>query len=196
METINEEKKVRKTKQDEFVDTPKGGNVADDLAKAILNQINQSIMNLGGAGSKVDPKNAPAIALEVIKLINPYFKFTKKNSFNPKRRPIYRLNSLDIASRNELIKIDPRFCNIICRCEQISEGEIVDAINRNCGATSIKGVKKRVRPGAGKCQGGFCEPLVMKILARELNLDIKDISLDNKKSYILLNKTKAGDEFD
>jgi hypothetical protein len=70
METINEEKKVRKTKQDEFVDTPKGGNVADDLAKAILNQINQSIMNLGGAGSKVDPKNAPAIALEIEKKAN------------------------------------------------------------------------------------------------------------------------------
>jgi len=80
---------------------------------------------------------------------------------------------MTMEERNELIKNDPSFGNIICRCEQVSEGEIIDSIRRSCGATTIKGVKKRARPGAGKCQGGFCEPLVMKILARELNGDMQ-----------------------
>jgi glycerol-3-phosphate dehydrogenase len=139
---------------------------------------------------------APAIALEVINLIKPYFEFKEKKNFNPKRRPLYRLNTLDSNKRNEIISKDKSFGNIICRCEQVSEGEIVDAIRRNCGARTIKGVKKRVRPGAGKCQGGFCEPLVMRILARELNVDMKDIMLDNEGAYILLEKTKVGDNND
>lgn len=87
--------------------------------------------------------------------------------------------------KNAVIKENPQYGNIVCRCEKISEGEIVAAINAVCGACSVKGVKKRVRPGMGKCQGGFCEPKVVEILARELNCSPVDVVLDRKKSKIL-----------
>nr|MCR4952283.1 (2Fe-2S)-binding protein [Solobacterium sp.] len=74
---------------------------------------------------------------------------------------------------------------IVCRCEQVSEGEIIDCIRRPCGATTVKGVKKRVRPGMGRCQGGFCEPLVLAILARELGKSPLEIVLDSRDSRIL-----------
>lgn len=137
--------------------------------------------------------SAPATAIEVVNLISKRFSLQEKKEFNPKRRPMYRMHLMNTEEKNKLIKKDPRFGNIICRCEQVSEGEIIDSIKRNCGATSLKGVKKRVRPGAGKCQGGFCEPLVMKILAREFDQDMKEIFFDNPKSYVLLEKTKDGD---
>ena len=90
------------------------------------------------------------------------------------------------------MKKDPRYGRIVCRCEAISEGEVVDVINRNAGATTIKGVKKRCRPGFGKCQGGFCEPLVLEILARELNKNPMEIKYDSKDAYILESETKGG----
>ena len=94
--------------------------------------------------------------------------------------------------RNELINKDSRFGHIVCRCEAISEGEVIDAIHRNAGAKTIKGVKKRCRPGFGKCQGGFCEPLILQILARELNKDPMSIRYDSNDSYILDSETKGG----
>ena len=77
------------------------------------------------------------------------------------------------------------------RCETITEAEIIDVIHRNVGATTVKGVKKRCRPGAGRCQGGFCSPRVVEILARELGCEMDDIMYDAKdKGYILNGKTK------
>ena len=90
----------------------------------------------------------------------------------------------------EVIKKDPRYGRIICRCENITEGEIVDAIHRKCGAKTLNGVKRRVRPGAGRCQGGFCGPRVQEILARELGEDLEEIVMEQKNSYILTGKTK------
>ncbi len=95
------------------------------------------------------------------------------------------MSRLTPEERNEMIRKNPLYGKIICRCEQISEGEIVDCIHRTCGATTVKGVKKRVRPGMGRCQGGFCEPLVLTILARELNVSPLDIVLDSLDSRIL-----------
>ena len=92
--------------------------------------------------------------------------------------------------RNELIKNDKRFGHIVCRCEGVSEGEVVDCIRRNAGARTVKGVKKRCRPGFGKCQGGFCEPLIVEILARELNLDPLKVRYDSNEAYILQSETK------
>ena len=90
-----------------------------------------------------------------------------------------------LEEHNALIKQNSAYGRIICRCEQISEGEIVDAIHAPCGATTIKGVKKRVRPGMGRCQGGFCEPRVLEILARELGISPLDVVLDQQGSTIL-----------
>lgn len=136
--------------------------------------------------------SAPATADLVESFVQKLITLRKKDSYYPKRRPMIRLKEKPIAEQNRLISENPQFGNIICRCESISEGEVVDCIHRSCGATTIKGVKKRVRPGAGRCQGGFCEELVMHILARELNIDLKDVRYDTEKSYILLKETKGG----
>lgn len=135
--------------------------------------------------------SSPAIGEKAISMIKECLKLEEKKDFNPIRRPLYRINKLSLKEREELIKRDPRFGQMVCRCEQVSMGEVIDAIHRSCGARTIKGVKKRVRPGFGKCQGGFCEPLIMKILCDELGKSPLDIRYTSSGSYILLEKTKG-----
>ncbi len=133
-----------------------------------------------------------AIAKYIRELIEKNNKLEVNSNYNPRRRPLIRLNKKSDEGRKTLINKNPKLGRIICRCEVVSEGEILDVIHRNCGATTIKGVKKRVRPGFGKCQGGFCEALVLKILARELNKNPLDIRYGNSDSYILEEATKTG----
>ena len=92
--------------------------------------------------------------------------------------------------KEEIIKQDERYKKIICRCESVTEGEIVDAINRPCGARTVDGVKRRVRPGMGRCQGGFCGPKVIEILSRELHIPVEDILKDYENSNVVLGKVK------
>lgn len=134
--------------------------------------------------------SSPAIAKLVVSLIGKSLKLESNPNFNPYRRPLIRLKKMPLEEVEKLIAKDPRFGRIICRCEKISEGEIVDVIHRNCGARTVKGIKKRIRPGFGKCQGGFCEPLCVKILARELGLNALDIRYGTKDSYILVRPSK------
>ena len=136
--------------------------------------------------------SAPSIALRVLELVGENIKLENNPEFKKERRKVYRLNKMSEEERNELIKKDPSFGHIVCRCETVSEGEVVDIIKRNAGATTIKGVKKRCRPGFGKCQGGFCEPLILQILARELNKDPMSIKYDSDNAYILESETKGG----
>lgn len=133
---------------------------------------------------------APAIAVDVAALVKEKLNATVNENFNPTRRKVIRLSEMSNDEVSALIKEDASFANIICRCENITEGEIVDAIHRNCGAHSVTGVKARVRPGAGRCQGGFCQPEVLKILARELNLDPMDVRYKGEGSNILVARTK------
>lgn len=137
--------------------------------------------------------SAPAIAEYVINIIhNINNGLEEKSNFNPYRRKVIRFAELNNDERAKLIKKDPRYGRIICRCENITEGEIVDAIHRKAGARTVDGVKRRARPGSGRCQGGFCMPRVMEILARELEIDILDVVKDGKKSKILTDVTKGG----
>lgn len=129
--------------------------------------------------------SAPAIAEYLVSLMGERISLTVNEKAVMERAAKPVMADLDEEERAELIKKDPRYGNIICRCEQISEGEIVAAIHETCGARTVKGVKKRVRPGMGRCQGGFCEPRVLKLLARELNLSPLDIVLDGMASRIL-----------
>lgn len=146
-------------------------------------------INLGGIESP-GLASAPAIAKEAVRLVNLNLNLPINSDFNPCRRKVIRLSKMSEAQRNELIKRDKRFGHIVCRCEGISEGEVIDCIKRNAGARTIKGVKKRCRPGFGKCQGGFCEPLIVEILARELNVDPLQVRYDSTGSYILQSETK------
>jgi glycerol-3-phosphate dehydrogenase len=112
---------------------------------------------------------SPAIAKYVVELLGDAgLELTTKTDFNPYRTAIPRFGDLPDAERSRLIARDPRYGHVVCRCETVTEGEIVEAIRR--GARTVAGVKYRTRAGMGRCQGGFCGPRVASILLRELNI--------------------------
>ena len=135
--------------------------------------------------------SAPAIAKYVVEdLVLKDVEGVKKEDFNPTRRPDDFFAKLDVDDKNEIIKREPSYGRIVCRCEKITEGEIVRAIKVNPKATTIDGVKRRVRAGMGRCQCGFCQPQIMEIIARENNLSVFDINKGSKGSYIVKEITK------
>ena len=131
---------------------------------------------------------SPAIGEYMAELVSKKLNATKKTNFNKTRKGITKLSSLPIEKRADLIKENPDYGHIICRCEEISEGEIIDAIRRTPGAKSLDGIKRRVRAGMGRCQGGFCSPKVMEILSRELNIPLEDICKNNPQSKMVISK--------
>lgn len=134
--------------------------------------------------------SAPAIAEDMINiLVDAGLKLNKKDNFNANRE-IINFMELSVDKKKELIQKDSRYGRIICRCEGITEGEIVDAIKRSFGSITLDGVKRRCRPGMGRCQGGFCGPRVQEIIAKELKLKMEDILLEKDGSIILFGRTK------
>ena len=134
--------------------------------------------------------SAPAMAVDLAKMVVDSFGNVKKKEDFIKNRKMIHFITLSPEEKAKVIEKDPRYGRIICRCENITEGEIVDAIHRKCGGRTLNGIKRRVRPGAGRCQGGFCGPRVQEILARELGEDLEEIVMEQKNSYILTGKTK------
>lgn len=114
---------------------------------------------------------APAIGEYVADLINRRYPAPENKAFCPERRGIPSMNAADAAGKQALIEADPAYANVICWCEMVTEGELVNAIHRTLGATTFDGLKRRTRIGMGKCQSGFCNPKAVKILARELGVD-------------------------
>ncbi|MGM9808668.1 MAG: NAD(P)/FAD-dependent oxidoreductase [Bacilli bacterium] len=155
-------------------------------------KVSKNLINVAGIQSP-GLASCPAIALKVVELLKECMPLNVNEEFNPIRRKVYRLKEMSLEDKNKLISENPQFGHIVCRCEKISEGEIVDCIHRNCGATTVKGVKKRCRPGFGKCQGAMCEASVIKILARELKKDESEILYSENGSNILKYETKVGD---
>jgi len=134
--------------------------------------------------------SSPAIANRVVEIVKEVAgPLKEKKDFNPYRKQT-RFMELSNEEKAKLIKKDPSFGRIICRCENITEGEILESIRRPVGATTMDGIKKRVRPGSGRCQGGFCGPIIMKILAKELKVDMKNIKKSSLESEILTGHTK------
>jgi glycerol-3-phosphate dehydrogenase len=138
---------------------------------------------------------APAIAIHVTELVRERLGNPAANpEFTPTRRPMVHFSHLPAEAKSAWIQKDPRFGRIVCRCESITEGEIVDAIHRNAGARTVDGVKRRLRPGMGRCQGGFCGPRVVEILARELNIPMTEVRKDRPASVLLTGVTKSASE--
>lgn len=115
---------------------------------------------------------------------------SSRSDFIATRKSIPRFASCDSEEKKALLARDPRYGNVICRCETVTEAEIVEAIHRVPGAHSLDGVKRRVRAGMGRCQGGFCSPKVMEILARELNVPLEEITKRGGTSQIVINKNR------
>lgn len=137
--------------------------------------------------------SAPAIGEFIAGLIKEKLALRKKDDFIATRKDILNPSKLSLEERNELIKKEPAYGTIVCRCESVTEGEILDAIRRPLGARSLDGVKRRVRAGMGRCQGGFCSPKVMDILVRELGLSMTEITKSGGDSHIVIGRTKDGD---
>lgn len=135
--------------------------------------------------------SAPAIGEYVSDIVNGLQKRENKTDFIATRKDIPHLAHMSFEEKQALIKENPLYANIICRCESISEGEILDAIHRPVGATTIDGVKRRTRAGMGRCQGGFCSPKVTKILSRELNIPMEDVRKSGMDSVLLYGPTKG-----
>ena len=135
---------------------------------------------------------APAIGEYLAKMIAFDLGAVKKPDFKAKRTGIKSMALATTEEKEELIRKNPLYGNVICRCELVTEGEIVDAIKRPLGATTVDGVKRRVRAGMGRCQAGFCLPKTIDILARELHVDVNDIRKKNAESiYTYPHKEKA-----
>lgn len=153
-------------------------------------QVCKNFINVGGIESP-GLASAPGVAEYVVQiLVNEGLKLSAKPNFNPFRKKEKAFSHMNSEERKKLIEKDENYKKIICRCESVTEGEIIDAIKRPCGARTVDGVKRRVRPGMGRCQGGFCGPKVIEILARELNVSVEDILKDYENSYMVVGKVK------
>lgn len=129
--------------------------------------------------------SAPAIGVYLAEQVAKAAKAEKKAQFQPVRRGIPHLEGMGEEERIRLIKERPDYGIIVCRCEQISEGEIVDAIRRPLGAKSLDGIKRRVRQGSGRCQAGFCTPRAMELLSGELHKGMEEICKNAPGSQML-----------
>ncbi|MBQ3064133.1 MAG: NAD(P)/FAD-dependent oxidoreductase [Clostridia bacterium] len=130
--------------------------------------------------------NSVAVAAYVVDLlIQSGMKATPKTDFIKTRKGTPHFAELSAEEKAALIAADPRYGNVICRCETITEGQICDAIHRTLGATTVDGVKRRVRAGMGRCQGGFCGPRVIEIIARELGISPDEVCKNDKGSEML-----------
>lgn len=133
---------------------------------------------------------SPALGIMVADMVQEKMHFGKKENFQAIRKAPPVIKDMDTKELNELIKQDSRYGRIICRCETVSEGEIVDAIHRPLGATNLDALKHRVRVMAGRCQGGFCTPRLLEILSRELNIAQEKLCKNSKGSEMLIGRTK------
>lgn len=134
--------------------------------------------------------SSPAIGKMVAEIVRDKLLLPRKASYKATRKGILNPAKLTFEERQELIRQNSAYGNVICRCESITEGEILDAIHRPLGARSLDGVKRRVRAGMGRCQGGFCAPRVMEILARELNLPMEEITKSGGNSKLIVGTNK------
>lgn len=130
--------------------------------------------------------SAPAIGKMVAELVQAKAGFEKKEDFVATRKGIINPQTLSKAEYSKLIKENPAYANVICRCETVTEGEIIDAIHRPVGAKSLDGVKRRTRAGMGRCQSGFCSPKTMDIIARELGIPVSEVTKAGGDSKIIV----------
>ena len=197
--------------------TPEGfatifDKASDNVAKLPFNKVITSFCGLRSVGSVGDfiiknregvitlagiespgLSSAPAIAeyVEEMLMNEMGMKASLKKDYDPTRKAGHYFHDLSMEEKNEIIKKDPRYGRIVCRCEGITEGEIVEAILRNPPASDVDGVKRRTRSGMGRCQGGFCSPTVVEIIAREKGIAFEEVTKFGKGSIINYGKTKG-----
>lgn len=133
---------------------------------------------------------APAIAVDVAKQVATKLSLGVNANFVGKRKGIPHFATMSSEERQQLIATNPLYGKIVCRCEMVTEGEIVDSIRRPLGAKDLDGVKRRTRAGMGRCQAGFCTPRLMEIISRELQIDMQQVTKRGGQSNVVKGKTK------
>ena len=140
---------------------------------------------------------APAVAVDMAELAVDMLGKTetveKNNNYNPIRKGVPVLREMDDDTREKMIAENPDYGEIICRCEQISKGEILDALKSPICVPTVDGIKKRIRPGMGRCQGGFCSPLVTKIIAEFLGVPLYEVKKSSAEAVITYGETKVNE---
>lgn len=162
---------------------PEGLNI--DVYDDVKHYVNLSGVRSTGLTNSISVGHYVANLLREIGL-----KMEFNENFIEKREGIVCMRELSPEEQHKKILENPLYGNIVCRCEIVTEGEIVDAIHSPIPATTVDAIKRRLRAGMGRCQGGFCGPKVIEILARELGCEPKDIRKNNSKSYMICGKVK------
>ena len=158
----------------------------------IINMPRERFVNVAGIESP-GLSSSPAIAEYVLELLkNTALVLTKKADFNPIRPATHAFREGSIEEKNEMIKKDPAYGRIICRCEGVSEGEILAAIRQNPRPRDLDGVKRRTRAQMGRCQGGFCSPYIVEMLAKETGVAYEEVTKFGGESIINFERTKEG----
>lgn len=134
--------------------------------------------------------SSPAIGVKLAKLIAKRMNLEEKKDFISRRKGVIKFEKLSNEEKIKLIRKQPEYGNIVCRCEMITEGEIIDAIHRPLGAKSLDSIKRRTRAGMGRCQAGFCTPKTMGILARELGIDMTEVTKKGGQSHLVIGHNK------
>ncbi|MEE1012947.1 MAG: NAD(P)/FAD-dependent oxidoreductase [Clostridia bacterium] len=134
---------------------------------------------------------SPAIAEYITNMLKEQgYELEENPDFQPTRKPMHYFREASIEEKNEIIKKDKRFGRIICRCETVTEGEIIEAIRTNPRPRDLDGVKRRTRAQMGRCQGGFCMPYIVNLLSQELQIAPEEVTKSGSGSYINIGKTK------
>ena len=133
---------------------------------------------------------APAIAKKVSEMVSKNIKLDKNSSFKKAKPKIKRFVDMSTQQQNGLIKKDERWGRIVCRCENITEAEVINALSNPLGAHSLNSVKYRCRAGMGRCQGGFCTQHIIRILEENFEVDVSNMKLKSPDSYLFSGKTR------
>jgi len=155
-----------------------------------INPCCSRMINLAGMASP-GLSSALAVGDEAVKLLaDSGLEMIENPDFKDERPPVIRFKELSPEEKKAVIEKNPAYGQIICRCETVTEGEIVDALHRPIVPVSVDGVKRRCRAGMGRCQGGFCSPRVHEIISRELGIPEEKVQKDKQGSYIITGRTK------
>lgn len=133
---------------------------------------------------------APAIAKEVARMISQSIELKAKDNFKSARTKRKRFSEMSAKEQSDLIKKDKRWGRIVCRCEQITEKEVIDALSNPLGAKTLSSVKYRCRAGMGRCQGGFCTQHIIRIMEEQFNMDVKDLKLRSPDTNLFYGRSR------
>ncbi|UCF12531.1 MAG: NAD(P)/FAD-dependent oxidoreductase [Thermoplasmatales archaeon] len=133
---------------------------------------------------------APAIAKDVVRMISQSIELKFKDNFKFAKIKRKRFSEMSVKERSDFIKKDERWGRIVCRCEQITEKEVIDALSNPLGAKTLSSVKYRCRAGMGRCQGGFCTQHIIRIIKKQFNMDVKNIKLRSPDSNLFFGRTR------